>query len=299
VLSVVPAHAQLATRTFVSGVGDDGNPLCTRTAPCKTFAGAIAKTARDGEITVLDPAGYGTVTITKSITINGTPGQGYGSMIATAGITGAIINIVDPADTRRTVRLNWLDINGAGSGGTGIRIAGGNLVGTSVVVENSVIDGFTGRGISDERTNGGKLVVSDTTIRHNVGSCIHIGPGGTRIDAALTNVKAHNCAGAGVSVDGNGKVVISNSALTGNTTGIDIAQANIEVLADNVTLSGNTTGMDVAANATLRLSNSNVAFNGTGLTGTVQTHSTNRFIGNGAGGTLQPFGGHTSATGHQ
>src|SRR6266568_3695702 len=63
------AQAQ-ATRTWVSGVGDDANP-CSRTAPCKTFAGAISKTAAGGEISVLDPGGFGAVTITKSITIDG------------------------------------------------------------------------------------------------------------------------------------------------------------------------------------------------------------------------------------
>src|SRR5689334_18384333 len=66
-LQVAPAQAQ-ATRTWVSGVGDDVNP-CSRTAPCKTFAGAISKTAAGGEINCLDPAGYGTVTITKSLAI--------------------------------------------------------------------------------------------------------------------------------------------------------------------------------------------------------------------------------------
>src|SRR6204780_3913897 len=66
-LAIAPAHAQ-ATRTWVSGVGDDANP-CSRTAPCKTFAGAISKTAAAGEINVLDPGGFGAVTITKSISI--------------------------------------------------------------------------------------------------------------------------------------------------------------------------------------------------------------------------------------
>src|SRR5688572_13285131 len=75
------AQAQ-ATRTWVSGVGDDVNP-CSRTAPCKTYAGAISKTAKDGEISTLDPGGFGTVTITKSITINGGGGgQGYGSILS-------------------------------------------------------------------------------------------------------------------------------------------------------------------------------------------------------------------------
>src|SRR3954453_7767352 len=68
VLAAAPAYAQ-ATRTWVSGVGDDANP-CSRTAPCKTFAGAISKTAINGEINCLDPGGFGALTITKSITVD-------------------------------------------------------------------------------------------------------------------------------------------------------------------------------------------------------------------------------------
>ena len=298
-LSAAPAHAQTATRTWVSGDGDDSSPLCTRSLPCKTFAGAIAKTARDGEISVLDPGPYGTVTITKSITINGTPGAGYGSMIVTGGTTGVVINITDATDTRRTVRLNWLDINGAGLGANGIRIASGNLPDTSIVVENTVIDGMTARGISDERANGGKLVVTDTVVRHTLGSGIQIAPTGDRIDATLSNVRVHNAAVAGLTANGASKVMIGNSVFSGSTFGLDIEQNNTEALADNVTLSGNATGMFVGAGATLRLSNSNVAFNGTLVNGTIQSHSTNRFMGNGAGGTVTPFGVHTSATGLQ
>src|SRR5690349_8388073 len=86
-LSALPAHAQ-ATRTWVSGVGDDANP-CSRTAPCKTFAGAISKTAAGGEISVLDPGGFGAVTITKSISITN-DGVGEAGILA-SGVTG--INI--------------------------------------------------------------------------------------------------------------------------------------------------------------------------------------------------------------
>src|ERR1051325_8046916 len=73
------AHAQ--TRTWVSGVGDDLNP-CSRTAPCKTLAGAISKTAATGQTDCLDPGGFGTVTITNPITIDGTNGAGFGSILA-------------------------------------------------------------------------------------------------------------------------------------------------------------------------------------------------------------------------
>src|SRR5919106_243394 len=81
------AHAQ-ATRTWVSGVGDDANP-CSRTAPCKTFAGAISKTAAGGFISVLDPGGYGNVTITKSITIDG---EAAHAGILAAGTKGVVIS---------------------------------------------------------------------------------------------------------------------------------------------------------------------------------------------------------------
>src|SRR6266403_2464784 len=79
-----------ASRTWVSGVGDDVNP-CSRTAPCKTFAGAISKTAAGGEIDCLDPGGFGAVTITKNLTIDGTHGAGFGSIIS-AGTNGININ---------------------------------------------------------------------------------------------------------------------------------------------------------------------------------------------------------------
>src|SRR5580692_2595266 len=88
VLYTVPAHAQ-ATRTWVSGVGDDANP-CSRTAPCLTFAGAISKTAAGGEIDALDPGGFGTLTITKSITIDG--GGGVASGMASSGNNGITVS---------------------------------------------------------------------------------------------------------------------------------------------------------------------------------------------------------------
>src|SRR5437763_15362461 len=77
-----------ATRTWVSGVGDDANP-CSRTAPCKTFAGAISKTAAGGEIDALDPGGFGAVTITKSITIDG--GGTFASVLV-SGTNGIVVS---------------------------------------------------------------------------------------------------------------------------------------------------------------------------------------------------------------
>src|SRR6187200_2433123 len=103
------AQAQ-ATRTWVSGVGDDANP-CSRTAPCKTFAGAISKTATNGEINCLDPGGFGAVTITKSITIDCSVPNGS---VLNAGTNGIIINFdaFNVNDLRKTVRLRNLSLNG-------------------------------------------------------------------------------------------------------------------------------------------------------------------------------------------
>jgi hypothetical protein len=168
-LAAVPAHAQ-ASRTWVSGVGDDANP-CSRTAPCKTFAGAISKTALNGEINCLDPGGFGAVTITKSITIDC---HEVFASILNSGTNG--INIpfdsFNAADVRKTVRLRNINFNGVDTGANGIRITGGAVIAAGVVlIEDCLLDGnFAGnaRGISEERIGGGELYVSNTTVR-NVG----------------------------------------------------------------------------------------------------------------------------------
>src|SRR4029079_13245463 len=108
-----PAMYAQATRTWVSGVGDDANP-CSRTAPCKTFAGAISKTAAAGEINIIDPAGYGGVTITKSITING--GGSFASVLV-SGTNGIIVNV----GASDVVTIRNVSINGLGTGLSGIK----------------------------------------------------------------------------------------------------------------------------------------------------------------------------------
>src|SRR5438034_9672518 len=134
------AQAQ-ATRTWVSGVGDDANP-CSRTAPCKTFAGAISKTAASGEISVLDPGGFGAVTITKAITIDGD-----GTL---AGILSSLTNgIIVSAGANDVVIIRSVSINGAGNGINGIRF----LSGKHLRVENCSITGVTSNGI-DVAHNG-------------------------------------------------------------------------------------------------------------------------------------------------
>ncbi len=149
-LSASVASAQ-ASRTWVSGVGDDANP-CSRTAPCKTFAGAISKTAAGGEISVLDPGGYGAVTITKSITINGT---GTLAGILAAGTNGIIINAL----SSDTVVIKNISIVGFGTGLNGIRV----LNAGAVHVEGVEISGFSQRGIAVETTSATSVFIKRAT----------------------------------------------------------------------------------------------------------------------------------------
>src|SRR5579864_3108710 len=125
-----------ASRTWLSGVGDDANP-CSRTAPCKTFAGAISKTAAGGEIDALDPAGFGALTITKAITIDG--GGGQVASVLVSGTNGIVVQ-AGPSDV---VILRNLRINGIGSGLNAIRF----LSGKDLNVENVYVFGFTQNGI--------------------------------------------------------------------------------------------------------------------------------------------------------
>lgn len=137
---MVQTTSAQATRTWVSGVGDDVNP-CSRTAPCKTFAGAISKTAAGGEINCLDPAGYGTLTITKSITVDCT--GTIGSTLNSGGINGFVINDSATASPGTIiVTLRNLQINGAGTtpGLNGVRVVSGKAIyisDTFIVGQNS------------------------------------------------------------------------------------------------------------------------------------------------------------------
>jgi hypothetical protein len=186
------ANAQ-SPRTWVSANGDDVNP-CDRTSPCKTFAGAISKTLAGGEITVLDSGAFGSVTITKAITING---DGALAGILSAGTNAVNVN----AGAADVVILRGLSINGAGSGTNGIRF----LNGGHLVVENTTIQGFTQRGIDVSLTASRRLTVRDTTI---------IG-GNTSLYVTSTV--------------GTPFVAVSNVALRGASYGINALAGNVDV----------------------------------------------------------------------
>ncbi|HKR61456.1 MAG TPA: right-handed parallel beta-helix repeat-containing protein [Pyrinomonadaceae bacterium] len=287
VLTVAIA-AQAQSRTWVSGVGDDMFP-CSRTAPCKTFAGAISKTAKDGEISVLDPGGYGAVTITKSIYINGTHGAGYGSAI-NALQTAVNINITDSLDVRKAVRLRGLDLNGVSTGTNGVSILAAN----NVWIEDSVIDGNTGNGTSSgvgvrvNTTASCNVFISDTMIHKNVtGVRANTSVGFVSVSIKNCNIEGNT---TGVEAVSGGFVTIQNSRVSGNTG--DALKASVSGATINATdcvmAHNNGAGANAAASgATVRVASCNVFNNGNSFLiaagGTVATDSQNRVVGNGGG----------------
>jgi hypothetical protein len=213
-LAIAPAHAQ-ATRTWVSGVGDDANP-CSRTAPCKTWAGAISKTAAGGEIDALDPGGFGGVTITKAITLDGGGGQVASILVSgTNGITIAANQSTDVVIIRN-LRLNGIVQTGSG-GTTGVAINSA----LKVVFEKCDIFGFQNAAIQVSVSSGTlALKVQETTLNNNGGGITSKPSGGATVNASIERTHADMNTGAGVRVDGTGggssNVAISDSSLSLN-----------------------------------------------------------------------------------
>ena len=272
------ANAQ-ATRTWVSGVGDDANP-CSRTAPCKTFAGAISKTAASGEISVLDPGGFGVVTITKAITING---DGTLAGILNAGTTGVIVN----AGANDIVYLRNISINGAGTGLNGIRF----LAGKALHVENCNIYGQgnntagNGNGIFVNLTATGLLFVKDTNIKNCAVSGVTAQATGGVAGGLLEHVRIEG-EPTGVSIGNNAFLSIRDSELNFNTPGVSISGSGTPTGSfDNCMLNNNVTAINVGATGILNLSSSTLESNTTAVASAapganLRSSGNNRLIGN-------------------
>lgn len=290
ILAVASTGQAQATRTWVSGVGDDVNP-CSRTAPCKTFAGAISKTAAGGEIDALDPGGFGAVTITKSIFIDGTNGAGFGSILASA-VNG--VNVNDSATgTPNTivVRLRNLSINGAG---TTLGLNGVNFTsGATVHVENCVIRNFSGTGIRVATPQPSRLIVSNTTISEITGQGIEFAGANAANDAAVIDRTTITRTGGGVRISNRASVAISNSNISINNTpagsaGVIITAAvgGSVIDLENCQINFNSVGVQPNAGNTIRLSNTRMTGNGNALNfngGTIASFGNNRIAGNTAG----------------
>jgi len=291
-----PAHAQ-ATRTWVSGVGNDADP-CSRTAPCKTFAGAISKTAIAGIINCIDSGAYGAVTITKSITIdchdvfasilNASPQDQPGTT------TGVIINVgTDPKDPLRTVRLRNIDISGAGSGNVGISI----MAASAVILEDIEVTGNMKQGINDTRTDGNTmLTVRNTVIANNGGSGITAAAQMNTL--VLDNVQS-NKNDYGLALAKTNTATIARSVFSNNKNAGIEADSGGQLMLDASVVSYNSIGISASGGA-VAFANSDIAFNATAFSGATTTFGNNRIFGNaGLGMAPAPAGASAPALGQQ
>lgn len=277
-----------ATRTWVSGVGNDANP-CSRTAPCKTFAGAISKTATCGEIDVLDPGGYGTVTITKSITING---EGtMASILNSGGVNGVVVNL-SVSDVCNTVILRHLSINGAPNPATfglnGIRDL--STVAHSLHIEHVDIQ-HQGTGVLiNPNANPVRVYMKDVDIRQTNTHSIDIHPtAGQQVILSLHDIRSRQSAGDGLRLQNNAKGVVTDSQIEQNTAnGVNIFGSSINMKFINTDMSNNgAAGLVNASGANTFIDG--CSFSGNGAGGINNTGSTihgfgNNSFGNNTGG---------------
>ncbi|HKD78922.1 MAG TPA: hypothetical protein VKH81_04470 [Candidatus Angelobacter sp.] len=277
-----------ATRTWVSGVGDDANP-CSRTAPCKTWAGAISKTAVGGEIDALDPGGFGAVTITKAITLDGGGGQ-VGSVLV-AGTNGIVVQANAATDV---VILRNLRINGIGSGLNGIRF----LAGKDLNVENCFIFGFTQNGIDIalNQANQATVHVLNTVLKNNSG----VGIRATNAIAPPVQVVVDNSAAildtTGMEAASHSRITLSRSVVeNASADGVkaDDAASDAQITIDHSDISFNVNGITASTGGSIAVADSKIAFNsGTAMNqagGGISSYQTNRLHSNGALGTFTPI----------
>jgi hypothetical protein len=234
VLPTAPAQAQ-ATRTWVSGVGDDVNP-CSRTAPCKTWAGAISKTAAGGEIDALDPAGFGALTITKAITLDGGGGQVASTLVAaTNGFTVS-------AGPNDVVLIRNIQINGvlgtAAPGINGISFTSGAMLS----VENCAIFGFSQAGISVTTSAAAILNVTNSNIT-NAANGINLAPTGGTLRGQVDHTTIQKLSGNGVTATGSVIFAVANSnILNAAGTAVNASGTGVVLDVDSSAVSNNSTG---------------------------------------------------------
>ena len=265
-----------ATRTWVSGVGDDANP-CSRTAPCKTFAGAISKTAAGGEINALDPGGFGAVTIIKSITILG---DGTMAGVLVSGTNGIVVS----AGAADVVILRNLHIDGIGSGLNGIRF----LSGGEMHVEHCEIRGFTQQGIDIAPSANGNVFVSNTALRDNAAGGIYVHPGPSASVNAMVDHVLMQGNGRGLRLEDGSTVAVRDSTASGNMNNGFVAMAASRhadlTISDSVSSLNGAVGVYSGALSTARISNMTISGNNVGLQsasgGVIASFGNNSVTGN-------------------
>jgi hypothetical protein len=282
-LMSLSAFAQ-ATRTWVSGVGDDANP-CSRTAPCKTFAGAISKTAAGGIIDALDPGGFGAVTITKAMTLEG---NGTLASILSSGVQGIIVNIT--SGTNRDVVLRNILIDGSGVtiGTNGVNF----IAGDSLTIEDCYIKTYSGDGVLFQPNSTAKLDIRNTSILLcSVGVLVKPVVGGFAFTSISNSSLDKN--GTGFRSEDNSKGALWRSTFSNNSgdgifgTG---AGGGTSMTVDGCAASGNGTGIHSNGASEIRVANTTITANTTGVSftnsATLISYVNNRLTQNSAPGTF-------------
>jgi hypothetical protein len=291
------AQAQ-ATRTWVSGVGDDANP-CSRTAPCKTFPGAISKTAACGEIDALDPGGFGVVTITKGIKIDGGGGEaGQVASILAVNTPGVTVNNSDA--TCNKVTLRNLDINGIVGSASGSGTIGVNMIaGAFLSLENVDIENFSQQCLNFQPATGAVFVAYNTNFENCQGGGIIVSAtsGTSRGNIEKSTIQRNGFPGpaSGIKAGANAVVNVHNSMISQNgaggatTGGIDTSVASANISVDLCTIANNFGfGVHSGSSSTMRIANSSIQLNtGVGMLadggGQMLTGNNNWLGGNGGG----------------
>jgi hypothetical protein len=260
-LSLVGSSAWAqATRTWVSGVGDDANP-CSRTAPCKTWAGAISKTAAGGEIDAMDPGGFGAVTITKSITLDG-----RGTMASILVGSGNGINI--SAGATDVVHIRNMTINGGASTAMGMNGIKFNT-GAALHVEDVQIYNCGTQAIEFKPAAAATLYLKNVVVSNNVGGVIVGG-----IGQAVIGKSVFFTSGSGLRTTDGAKATVFDSVFAGNATHGLLAEGTSVINMDRGLIANN--GVGVRADSSVRLSDVMVGHNTTGLMGNVTSFGNNR-----------------------
>jgi hypothetical protein len=281
------ASAQ-ATRTWVSGVGDDANP-CSRTAPCKTFAGAISKTAPGGEIDALDPGGFGALTITKSITLDG--GGGQVASVLVAGTNGIVVAAgANDVVIIRNLRLDGLLGSGnANAGINGIRF----ISGLFLSIENCDIFGFNNNGIDIALGASGKVEIKNTTVTNNANAGIAATTSSGQVQVSIADSYATfnqgGVNGGGIVGGNHSRLSIINSTMADSNNGLNATAGDTIVTCDHCNISNNAQGVVVSGGAAISVADSTVAFNSVAFSvgaggGVNQSYANNRVQSNGSDG---------------
>jgi hypothetical protein len=288
VLFLAASHAALclSARAWVSVSGNDGND-CSRSTPCRTLTGALAKTSSGGEIDVLDSGDFGAVTLDRAVSVV-TPGV-LGGLQATSS---AAITVNAGAADR--IVLRGLTIDGLGTAQDGIVfVAGGSLY-----VENCTINNFARYGIEFAPTSGsGKLFVTDTIVRNtgvgSIGGGVHmistVAPG---FIASLDGLRTENNT-FGLKAETWGVVTVRNSlsannAFSGMTAVTPLGTGDVRLFVENSVSTNNLYGVISSGTSVAIISNMAITSNTTGLGisngGLIQSFGNNKIYANGTNG---------------